>query len=167
MAPRVDLQPMRRRYHVRPLARDRIDATFPIVQAARPGLTLEEWRRFAAGAATADHSAAPGIMVVENQRGYIQGFCTYGLQSDIRHGTILAVNDLVALSLVDTGAVAAALVDALEALARRTGCSVVRLQVAEEGQERSGSPMLSEFLRRSSHASRTVRLARPVDLMLD
>jgi hypothetical protein len=157
---------MKRQFQVKPLAPDRVDATFTIAQAAVPGLTLERWRQFAANAVPPGNAAtAPGILVVENERGYIQGFCTYRLQRDMRHGLILAVDDLVAIDLINSDAVAAALVDALESTARRLGCSAVRLHM-EESAGGTTSPVLYEFLKRSGHAVDAVRLVKPIDLVL-
>lgn len=158
---------MTRRLTVKPLTPDRIDTTFPIAQAAVPGLCLEKWRQFATNATALDGATpAAGIMVVENERGYVQGFCTCRLQRDIRHGTVFAVDDLVALDLIDSGPVAAALVDALEARARELGCGAVRLHVAEDAKSRPGSRALHEFLRRSGRSANSLRLVEPVDLVL-
>jgi GNAT superfamily N-acetyltransferase len=154
---------MKRHFIAKQLAPERADEAFPIARAAVPGLTLERWRVFTGDAVTVgDRASAPGIMVVENERGYIQGLCTYRLQHDMRHGTILAVDDLVVLDLVDNGAVAAALVDALEAWARAVGCSAIRLHVAEDAEARPNSPVLYEFLKRNGHAVDAVRLVKPV-----
>lgn len=161
-------QTMNRRFYVKPLSPERIDATFPIVQAANPGLTLAQWRRFAENpAGSAGPTTAAGILVVENEREYVQGFCTYRLQSDIRHGTILVVSDLVTLALVSGEAAAAALVDSLQALARRLGCGAVRLHVEEAAEAHGGGPMLYHVLRQGSHVDDASRLVRPVDLILD
>jgi hypothetical protein len=154
---------MKRRFIAKQLARERVDDAFPIARAAVPGLTLERWRLFTGDSVAAgDRAMPPGIMVVENERGYIQGLCTYRLHHDMRHGTILAVDDLVALDLVNDGAVVAALVDALEARARAVGCSAIRLHVAEDAEARPNSPVLYEFLKRNGHAVDAVRLVKPV-----
>lgn len=154
---------MKRHFIARQLVPDRVDDAFPIARAAVPGLTLERWRVFAGeSVAVADGATPPGIMVVENDRGYIQGLCTYRLQHDMRHGTILTVDDLVALDLVDDGAVATALVDALESRARACGCSAIRLHLAEDAKARPNSPVLYEFLKRNGHAVDAVRLVKPV-----
>jgi hypothetical protein len=154
---------MKRRFIAKQLVPGRVDDAFPIARAAVPSLTLERWRAFAGDSvAVADRAAPPGIMVVENERGYIQGLCTYRLQHDMRHGTILTVDDLVVLDLVDDGVVVAALVDALEARARAFGCSAIRLHVAENTQARPNSPVLYEFLKRTGHAVDAVRLMKPV-----
>lgn len=161
---------MKRRFVVKPLTPDRVDATFPVAQAAVPGLTIERWRQFAADAALAspgESATAPGILVVESERGHVQGFCTYRLQHDIRHGSVLAVNDLVALDLIDDGAIGAAMVDALETRARQFGCGAVRLQLSDTALANPGGPTLCEILKRIGRPSDAIRLVRPVDLSLD
>lgn len=158
---------MKRRFIAKQLLPERLDDAFPIARAAVPSLSLERWRAFAGeSVAVADRATPPGIMVVENDRGYIQGLCTYRLQHDMRLGTILTVDDLVALDLVDDGAIAGVLIDALEARARAFGCSAIRLHVAEDSQARPNSPMLYEFLKRTGHAVDAVRLVKPVDIPL-
>lgn len=157
---------MKRSFQVKPLAPSRVDATFPIAQAAVPELTLERWRQFAANSTPPDGMAASlGIMVVENERGYIQGFCTYRVQRDMRHGTVFAVDDLIALDLFDSQSVAAALVDALEARARQLGCAAVRLQMGEAALGPC-RPVLQQFLKRSGQPADSVRLVKPIDLVL-
>jgi hypothetical protein len=154
---------MKRHFIAKQLVPERVDDAFPIARAAVPGLTLERWRVFTGDAVTVgDRASPPGIMVVENERGYIQGLCTYRLQHDMRHGTILAVDDLVVLDLVDNGAVAAALVDAVEARARAVGCDAIRLHLAEDAKARPTSPVLYEFLKRTGHAVDAVRLVKPM-----
>ena len=156
---------MKRHFIAKQLTPDRVDDAFPIARAAVPGLTLERWRAFAGeSVAVADRAAPPGIMVVENDRGYIQGLCTYRLQHDMRHGTILTVDDLVALDLVDDGQIVSTLVDALEARARAFGCSAIRLHVAEDAQARPNSPVLYELLKRTGHAVDAVRMVKPVTI---
>lgn len=162
----TELKFMKRTFQVKPLEPCRVDATFPIAQAAVPGLTLERWRRFAANAASPDAAAAAsGIMVVENERGYIQGFCTYRVQRDMRLGTVFAVDDLIALDLIDSQPVAAALVDALETRARELGCAAVRLQM-DEAALGPYRPVLEQFLKRSGQPADSIQRVRPIDLVL-
>lgn len=157
---------MERRFTVKPLPAGRIDAVFPLVRAAMPGLTLAQWRQFAADAATPTESAiAPGVLIVENERGYIQGFCTFRLQRDLRHGTVVAVDDLVVLDLVNGEAAAVALVHALEERARQLGCGAVQLHLEEDLRTRHVAPTLCEYLKREGHAVDAVRLVKPVDLL--
>lgn len=155
---------MTRRFFARPLAPERVDEAFPVARAAVSGLTLEQWQEFARMALTpSDTPTALGILVVENGRGYIQGFCTYRLQYSIRHGTALVVDDLVAVDLIDGAPVAAALIEALEARARSTGCKVLQLHVPDEAASKKAANGLYEYLRRAGHAVDAVRLEKAVE----
>ncbi len=154
---------MTRHFLAKALAPERVDDVFPVARAAVPGLTLERWRGFARLALMPAAATASGILVVENARGYIQGFCTYRLQHDIRHGTTMAVDDLVAIDLLDSAPIAAALLEALEARARATDCDVLQLHVPDQATSSAAASGLYEYLRQSGHAVDAVLLAKPMD----
>lgn len=155
---------MTRHFRVKVLVAERVDDAFPVARAAVPDLTLERWRQFARLALLpAAAPTASGILVVENPRGYIQGFCTYRLQHDIRHGTTMAVDDLIAIDLLDSAPIAAALLEALEARARATGCDVLQLHVPDLAASSAAASGLYEHLRQAGHAVDALRLAKPMD----
>lgn len=154
----------KRRFIARPLAVDRVDDAFPIARAATPGLTLDQWRGFAAEAmARAPEPAPPAIMLVENERGYIQGICAYRLQRDVRHGAVLTVEHLSTIDLIDTKAVADTLLAALESLAREAGCRIIHLLVPEPSPGHASRGSLYDALRAAGHVVDGLRMTKAID----
>ena len=150
---------MTRRFVVGRLGRDRAEAAYPLARIAVSALTLEQWQRFL----SAPEGARPGVMAAENERGYIQGLCTYRTVPDLRHGAALEVDDFVVLDLIDGGQVATALLEALEDEARRRHCAVLRLQLPQERGEFPGRHPLMQTLREAGHAIEAVRLVKIVE----
>ena len=150
---------MTRRFVVGRLGRDRAEAGYPLARIAAPALTLDQWQRFL----SAPEGARPGVMAAENERGYIQGLCTYRTVPDLRHGAALEVDDFVVLDLIDGGQVAAALLEALEDEARRQRCAVLRLHLSQERGEFPGRHPLMQTLREAGHAIEAVRLVKLVE----
>jgi len=149
---------------VRALTPERVDEAYPVVRAAMPTLSLRRWREFARRALAHSGEGAPsGILLVESARGYIHGLCAFHVQHDLRHGPVLAIDELVTLDLVDTAPAAAALMAALEARARDLGCAAVRSHVPETAPMRSGGAALRQLLERCGHSIEGTLLLKPVD----
>ncbi len=141
----------------------RVDEVFPLARAAVPGLTLDRWRCFSRGAmASAGRVTRPEVLLVENDHGYIQGFCTYHLLQDIRHGTVMRVDHLAMIDLIDVAAVAEALLAAIEALARQADCRRIQLDVPPGPGGAVGSA-LHERLREAGHTVDAWRMSRRLD----
>ncbi len=158
-----DNRSTKRRFTARPLALDRVDDAFPIARATTPGLTLDQWRGFASEAmARADAPAPPAIMLVENDRGYIQGICAYRLQRDVRDGAVLTVEHLSTIDLIDTKAVADALLAALESLAREAGCQMIHLHVPEPSPGHAARGGLYDALRAAGHVVDGLRMTKAI-----
>lgn len=142
----------RRRFIARPLAPDRVNDAFPMARAATPGLTLDQWRDFAVEAMTrAADPAPPAIMLIENEHGYVQGICAYRLQQDVGQGTVLTVEHFATIDLIDTKAVADALLAALERLAREAGCRMIHVHVPEPSPGHASRGSLYDALRAAGH----------------
>lgn len=142
----------------------RVDEAFPLARAAVPGLTLDRWRCFTRGAmASAGQVTHPEVLLVENDHGYIQGFCTYHLLQDIRHGTVMMVDHLAMIDLIDTTAVMEALLAVLEALARQAGCRRIQLDVPQPGPGGVVGSALYERLRAADHTVDAWRMTKPLD----
>lgn len=81
-----------------PLRQDQVDAAFPLMQSALPGLTLDEWRRYTAAldGKAADGAAARGIMVATAPNGVLRAAFSYAVERRERGGQALIVLNLVA-----------------------------------------------------------------------
>ncbi len=69
------------------------------------------------------------MLAIQNRLGTIQGLCAYRMEWQLGQGSLCSADALVALDLADPAAVAAALVRALEDLARRHGAAALRIRL--------------------------------------
>src|SRR5690242_21801474 len=110
------------------LARDQLPAVYPLVREAVPRLSLTAWLRFARPLTGPRRSGQCGIVTARREgRSFPCGLFCYRVDDDLTLGRVLVADHFVAVDLLDPGAVLAALVDDLDALARRLGCKGVQL----------------------------------------
>lgn len=155
----------------KPLGRRQIDQAYPLVRAVAPDLTIDRWRAFAAsliGPAKASEPDAPaprtGVMTVQNARGYLHGLFSYVVEEHLRHGRILAVDNVVVLDLFDMTGPAETLLRSMDALARGLGCSAIHTMLPEgcAGGPETGGSLFSCF-RSEGHRAETLRMCKPLD----
>ena len=97
------------------------------------------------------------MLSVENCIAAIQGQCSYRIELSFAHGAICSVDYLVALDLVDSAAVTAALLEALENMARRQDAAALRLDLPH------GTRATEQLLRRlcdRGHRIERIRLLK-------
>ena len=107
-----------RNLETRPLTPERVAQAFPLIQTALPAVTFEEWSDFATPLASPAGQATSGVVTVISEQGFIVGLCCYRVERNLHHGAVLMADPFVALDLLDLKAVARALADAIESLAR-------------------------------------------------
>jgi len=130
-----------------------IPLAFPLVRLVHPQLTLARWRRQAltliAGRGANDGEACDqnsGIIAAWNAQGYILGLFTYRLVVGRDNRRRLQVDDFIAAGLVDRAMVVAALIEGLDALARRHRCTSICTAVSEDfAPTGDGGPLLAHF----------------------
>ena len=128
------------------LGRDQIRAVYPLIREAVPTLDLAAWLRFARQLMGGRRSGQCGIVAARREgRAFPCGLFCYRVEVDLRRGRTLVADHFVALDLLDPGAVVAALVEELEALAARLGCRAVRSVV------HGGAPGVADELRAAGH----------------
>jgi hypothetical protein len=115
----------------RPLTAKSIDRAFPVAQAARMGLQLGQWRRFAAGRVRC-RPAKGGIVTIENSARTILGLASYMIEPALGLDAICSAENFVAFDLLNNARVARALVRALEALALRQGATAIRIALPHQ-----------------------------------
>ena len=121
---------------ITPLVAAEIDIAFPLARAAVPGLDAASWRAHARAALSAARQGRGGIMVARRAgRPHPCGLVCYRRERELGRGAVLTASHFVALDILDPGPVLAALVAALEALARELGCGAVRATVAPGNRE--------------------------------
>ncbi|HRJ60518.1 MAG TPA: hypothetical protein PKZ97_08290 [Azospirillaceae bacterium] len=109
-------------FSAKPLALNKINQAYALVRTTRPDLTADGWRALATeyiAESSAEAPAARGVVAVQTDQGYIVGLFCYAACDDMRHGPTLRIENLIALDLFDQAGVMAALLDEIEALARR------------------------------------------------
>jgi len=151
--------PTLRQLTTRPLTLENVPQAFPLVRTSFPEITLEAWRRFAQDILQPGAPALGGFLTVLCEQGYIAGLCNYRIEPDLLHGQALAVDLFVAYDLFDRSAIAAALVDGLERMARAHGCRALHTHLFDRGR---GGPRnsLIETLTRHGHEIETVGLCK-------
>jgi hypothetical protein len=111
---------------------DQLHAVFPLVREAVPGLTLRAWVAFARPLATPRRAAQAGIVAVRRvPRPLPCGLFLYRRETDLAHGPILATEYFVAVDVLDPAPVVRALIEEMDGLARRFGCTGIRALVRD------------------------------------
>lgn len=124
---------------VQMLTPDQVRSVYPLIRQAVPTIDLAGWQRFAR---TVMHPRRPelgGIVVATRPpRPFPCGLFCYRQEQDLTRGKVLVAEHFVALDLLEPDLVLAALVDELDALARRFGCAAVRSVVHGSAPEVAG-----------------------------
>jgi len=117
---------MARTYLASSLAADQIRLVFPLLSIVVPGLTEDRWKNYAEALIDeADRTDRCGIVTIKNARGAIHGLSAYALKPDLHKGRILVVENFAVIDLVGTGRAAKELLESLESIARKRGCSCI------------------------------------------
>lgn len=158
---------MPRCFKAKPLTPDQVAQAFPLVQSAIPGLTLEDWRRYARQLEARRGAATPyeaGIVTIQSEQGYIHGLFSYVVEPDLRHSRVLSIENFVALDLVEREAAAAAVFKAMEEVAANLDCRAIHVHLPDMRERTSGDgDWLVQLLRREGHETETIRLCKPFD----
>ena len=139
---------------IEPLTPERIDQAYPLIQMVRPRLSVAGWQNHAR-----ERLARPdaGVMLLVDEGGLILGLFSWTLESHPDHGATLHAEDFVALDIVGSNRIAAALADALEDTARRHGCRAVHTNVNCTG---GGAQGLVDRLSGLGHRMESFRLCK-------
>jgi hypothetical protein len=106
---------------------DQIRSVYPLIRETTPTISLQAWMRFARQLTATRRAGQSGIVAVRRVgRDFPCGLFCYRVDNDLEHGRVLIAEHFVAVDLLDPKAVLAALVEELEALARRLGCTAIR-----------------------------------------
>jgi hypothetical protein len=128
------------------LSQNQIRSVYPLVREAVPSLDLSAWLRFARQLTGARRGEQCGIVTARRfGRALPSGLFCYRVEHDLKLGRVLIADHFVAVDLLDPAAVLAALVQELDALARRLECQAVRSLV------HGGVPDLDDGLFAAGH----------------
>jgi hypothetical protein len=118
-------------YSVKPIPREAVDRTYPLMRVVAPALGLHEWRQFCQNIASplsgGEHAGEKEeAIVATNARGYIKGLCIYSIREHWFYGRLLDVPIFVAASAADATGVGAELLQFLQITRDKAGCSGAR-----------------------------------------
>lgn len=149
---------------IKALADEEINQAFPLVQAAVPRVTLDQWRDFARRKTAATQGGATGIQGVLTEQNYIAGLGIYRVEYDLCHGSTLIVDYFLALDLFNREAVIHALAESLEDIAHQRGCLAIHTHIAERVDQWQGPPNgMSSILRQRGHVIKSLRMCKLLD----
>jgi hypothetical protein len=115
-------------------------SAFPLARLAAGHLTLAEWLRFAEAMGAeppgakrtrraAGGKAEHGLLALEDQRGYLQAFCSFAVHPDLAAGRRLDIDNIVTLDLIDSESPAGELIGSIEKLARELDCPAFAIRL--------------------------------------
>ncbi len=157
---------MSKRYVVKPLGEGQALQAYPLVQNAVPHLTLDQWLGYAedlCGGQRVD-TKDTGVMSAQNPDGYIYGIYCHEVETDIQHGRVLKVSNLVTANLYDSAGIMDRMIDSMIDKARDNDCVAVQVDLPEEAG-RGPQPVEGtvSMLRGAGYRLASVALCRPVD----
>ncbi|MDA0664231.1 MAG: hypothetical protein O3B08_15525 [Proteobacteria bacterium] len=120
-------------FHIKYLSRENAPNAYPVIRAAYPSVSLDDWLAYYAWIsqpAEARHFSA-GVVSIENARGYIQGLFSYVTGYGLGRGSVLSVENFVALDTGDRAAAIRRLIGAMEDVAHKHGCVTIHTQIPE------------------------------------
>ncbi|WP_146193545.1 hypothetical protein [Sphingosinicella humi] len=112
---------------------DGLGPVYPLVRAAMPDVSLEQWLAYGSGL-----GGSGGVLGLSGPDGSLFGFATYEVRIALKHGRILHVDHFVIFELSGAGAARRALQNALEALARARGCGSIELRTSRRAYVDNG-----------------------------
>jgi len=157
---------MSKRYVVKPLGEGQVLQAYPLVQTAVPHLTLDQWMDYAEGFCGASDSAKDdtGVMSAQNPDGYIYGIYCHEVETDIQHGRVLKISNLVTANLYDSAGIMDKMIDSMLDKARVNNCVAVQVDLPEEAG-RGPQPIEGtvSLLRGAGYRLASVALSRPIE----
>ena len=157
---------MSQRYVVKPLGEGQVLQAYPLVQTAVPHLTLDQWLDYAKAVCEGERHTGPrtGVMSAQNGEGYIYGIYCHEVTTDIQHGRILKVSNLIAANLYDGVGIMDRMIDSMLEMARKQGCAAVHVDLPETPRK-GPQPVegLAGMLKGAGYRFESVALCRPLE----
>jgi hypothetical protein len=156
---------MPRDYKIKMLSVENAALAYPLIQSAQPKIALDDWLVYARKINS--RKVAPtnksGIISAESKRGYIHGIFCYSVQPTLDHGTVLAVENFIAVDTGDRAAAIKSLIAMMGNLARELGCSAIHTHIPNHwiSKETRGTAML-HHLRDAGHQPEFVEFCKIV-----
>ena len=144
---------------MRPLARGEIDQAYPLVREVTAGLSLEEWRDYAARRISGDEPRddVGGIVVAEAEKSYLRGLLAFHEASRLSHGHTLVIDHFAVPNGIGRRAVVIALIEAAQNLALQHHCKAIHVSL------KAGDRWAIEALRDAGYGDEFVKLCWRID----
>ena len=157
---------MSKRYVVKPLVDGQVPQAYPLVQTVAPHLTLEQWVGYVGelnGERRTDNRRA-GVMAAQNPDGYIYGIYCHAIETDIRHGRVLKVSNLITANLYDPARMMDRMLESMIDKARECDCEAIEVDLPESSG-RGPQPVhaAASMLRGAGYRLASVALCKPVE----
>jgi len=157
---------MSKRYVVKPLGEGQVLQAYPLVQTAVPHLTLDQWMDYAEGFCGGKRATTTdtGVMSAQNPDGYIYGIYCHEVETDIQHGRVLKIINLVTANLYDSAGIMDKMINSMIDKARDSDCVAVQVDLPEEAG-RGPQPVEGtvSMLRGAGYRLASVGLSKPID----
>ena len=154
---------MSREFTVKPLSAERVTQAYPLVQTNDPELGLEAWRDYALEhvRTRGDGRHSHGILIAENEGGFIVGLVAYHDAIDLHHGPVLVAEHLLAFDLLDRNLIVKRLTAELERIAGDHGYKAIHTTLPEAAPSRGGH-WLRNFLEARGHHVEGMSMCKPL-----
>lgn len=155
---------MSRVFTSQPITRRTALQAYPLLQATKTQLTLEEWTDFV-NRYTAESLeyggttpyARRGIIALTNEHGYLNGIFSYEVKEDLHHRHVLHVDNVVVIDILRRHRAAEALLRAIKDVARRHDCTALHAALDDS------APWLKGFFEQLGFGVEKIRYCRPLD----
>lgn len=140
---------------MRELTVDRMALAYPLVQLVNPQVSFDSWRRYAEGRLHLCESEPGGIMLIEDASEHIAGLFAYLIEWNLQYGRVLAVRDLVVLTLFEhqRSQTLRAIVESLDRLAETHKCVAIHTHLTVSLPSGEQSALLSDHFESAGHSS--------------
>ena len=156
---------MPRDYKIKALSVENAALAYPLIQSARPDVTLDGWIAYAKQincpklAPTKD----TGIIVAESKRGYIHGVFCYSVRIVLDHNAVLTVENFVAVDAGDRAAAIKSLIAVMDKLAQDLSCSAIHTHIPDQWiSTTSSNTTMLHHLRDAGHELDFVKFCKTV-----
>ena len=109
-------------------------AAYALARTALPEVSAKQWSDYARNA-----RAQGGLLGLVGAQGTLFGFVSYRIGAALRHGRTLQIDHFVTLELSRSAPGRRALCGAVEALARKQGCTAIEVRMDSRGYADGGT----------------------------
>ncbi len=152
-------------YNLKPLAVNKAALAYPLIQAARPDVTLDAWVEYAEKINHPDPalSKVAGIVTAQSNRGYIHGLFSYSVRIVLNQDSVLAVENFVALDMGDRAAAIKSLIGGMERLAVDLECSAIHTHIPDHWvSDLTKQTGMLDYLRDAGHSLEFVKFSKNI-----